>query len=157
VTYLDVWPSYPRLFDFQPTLLVATDDGGPGLEAYGVDSTFIAREGLSAHLGPQVTVLPLHGSPTELWISAVAADPATGRIFIFNRGSQAGATDVFILQPIVTPCPADFNLDGFLDFFDYDEFTYAFEIGDPRSDFNHDGFQDFFDWDEFQTVFETGC
>ncbi len=157
ITFLDVWPHYPRLFDFQPTVLIATDSAGPSIEAYDVDSRFIAREPVSSRLAPSSTVLPLHNPSTELWISALAADPATGRIMVFNRGTSAGTTDVFVLTPIPTPCPADFNLDGFVDFFDYDEFNYAFEIGDPRADFNHDGFMDFFDWDEYQTIFEVGC
>jgi predicted esterase len=54
-------------------------------------------------------------------------------------------------------CPADFNRDGFLDFFDYDDFVAAFESGAPRSDFNRDGFLDFFDYDAFVLAFETGC
>jgi hypothetical protein len=54
-------------------------------------------------------------------------------------------------------CSADFNQDGFLDFFDYDEFVGAFETGDPRTDFNLDGFLDFFDYDAFVQAFEIGC
>ena len=54
-------------------------------------------------------------------------------------------------------CPADINCDGFLDFFDDDEFVAAFEAGDDRGDFNGDGFIDFFDYDAFITAFETGC
>ncbi|XVJ59717.1 MAG: hypothetical protein HEQ23_10060 [Tepidisphaera sp.] len=58
---------------------------------------------------------------------------------------------------LTVTCPADFNDDGFLDFFDYDEFVTAFETGDPRADFNADGFIDFFDYDDFVAAFETGC
>jgi hypothetical protein len=54
-------------------------------------------------------------------------------------------------------CPADFNRDGFLDFFDYDDFVEAFESGDTRADFNRDGFLDFFDYDAFVLAFESGC
>jgi CubicO group peptidase (beta-lactamase class C family) len=55
------------------------------------------------------------------------------------------------------PCAADFNADGFLDFFDLDEFTIAFEEGDVGADFNADGFLDFFDFDDFVRAFEEGC
>jgi hypothetical protein len=63
------------------------------------------------------------------------------------------------------PCAADFNLDGFLDFFDYDAYVACFEgdvngcpNGDPiDADFNFDGFVDFFDYDDFVAAFETGC
>ena len=55
------------------------------------------------------------------------------------------------------PCPADFNHDGFVDFFDYDAFVTAFESGDPAADANNDGFLDFFDYDDFVAAFESGC
>ena len=54
-------------------------------------------------------------------------------------------------------CPADVNGDGFLDFFDYDDFVSAFESGGSVADFNGDGFVDFFDYDDFVGAFETGC
>ena len=58
-------------------------------------------------------------------------------------------------------CPADFNNDGFVDGFDYDDFVACFE-GDPcppgqDADFNGDGFPDGFDYDDFVLAFETGC
>ncbi len=54
-------------------------------------------------------------------------------------------------------CRADFNADGFVDFFDYDGFVAAFEAGSPFADFNRDGFIDFFDYDAYVGVFEAGC
>ena len=58
-------------------------------------------------------------------------------------------------------CPADFNEDGFLDFFDYDDYVACFETGacpaGKTADFNGDQFADFFDYDDFVTAFETGC
>jgi hypothetical protein len=57
-------------------------------------------------------------------------------------------------------CPADFNGDGFLDFFDYDDYVACFEgTGAPgcSADFNGDGFVDFFDYDAYVEAFETGC
>ncbi len=58
-------------------------------------------------------------------------------------------------------CPADFNRDGFIDFFDYDDFVTCFETGvcgeDATADFNGDAFVDFFDYDEFVAAFEVGC
>jgi hypothetical protein len=58
------------------------------------------------------------------------------------------------------PCPADFNGDGFLDFFDYDDYVACFEgSGAPGcdADFNNDGFTDFFDYDDFVLAYEAGC
>ena len=58
-------------------------------------------------------------------------------------------------------CPADFNGDGFLDFFDYDDYVGCFESGvcppGKTADFNGDGFADFFDYSDFVTAFEIGC
>jgi subtilisin family serine protease len=58
-------------------------------------------------------------------------------------------------------CGADFNGDGFLDFFDYDAFVECFEGNacPPRrsADFNADGFADFFDYDAYIEAFEAGC
>ncbi len=54
-------------------------------------------------------------------------------------------------------CPADFNGDGAVDFFDYDDFVVAFEAGLPSADFNGDGAVDFFDYDDFVVAYETPC
>jgi hypothetical protein len=65
-------------------------------------------------------------------------------------------------QPGGTPeCPADFNLDGQVDFFDYVAFVECYEHERcPRfrtPDFNSDVFVDFFDYDAFVEAFENGC
>ena len=62
---------------------------------------------------------------------------------------------------VCNPCPADFNEDGFLDFFDYDGYVNCFESGacppGQTADFNGDGFVDFFDYDAYVAAFEAGC
>jgi hypothetical protein len=72
--------------------------------------------------------------------------------YAVTTGYQAGA---------VVDCRADFNGDGFVDFFDFNDFVDCFEgIACPAgksADFNGDGFADFFDFDEFVAVFEAGC
>jgi hypothetical protein len=59
----------------------------------------------------------------------------------------------------LTPCAcgADFNCDGFVDFFDSDSFNTTFDSGGPGADYNLDGFIDFFDFDDFVTAFDRGC
>jgi hypothetical protein len=52
---------------------------------------------------------------------------------------------------------SDHNGDGFVDFFDYDQFVTDFENGQLVADFNGDGFLDFFDFDDFVGAFEAGC
>ena len=54
-------------------------------------------------------------------------------------------------------CVADFNGDGFVDFFHYLDFVTAFENGDTAADINGDAFLDFFDYLDFVEAFETGC
>lgn len=55
---------------------------------------------------------------------------------------------------------ADFNLDGFVDFFDFDDVVQCIEGGVcPRgrtADENLDSFIDFFDYDAFVADFERG-
>jgi hypothetical protein len=64
-------------------------------------------------------------------------------------------------DPGVPQCGADFNLDGFLDFFDYDEYVQCYEGGRcPRgrtADYNGDNFVDFFDYNAYVEDFERGC
>ena len=58
-------------------------------------------------------------------------------------------------------CPADFNRDCFVDFFDYSDYVTCFEgDGCPAgrsADYNGDGFADFFDYADFVAAFEVGC
>ncbi len=58
-------------------------------------------------------------------------------------------------------CRADYNRDGFVDFFDFDDFVSCFEgvscVAGQDADFNDDGFVDFFDFDDFVLAFEEGC
>ena len=55
------------------------------------------------------------------------------------------------------PCPADFNGDGQVDFFDYLDFVMAYNEEDPAADFNGDGQVDFFDYLDFVEAFSAGC
>ena len=77
-----------------------------------------------------------------------------GGIYTLTGGFWAGG-----VQP--PSCPADFNGDGFLDFFDYDEYVGCFETDvcppGKTADFNGDAFVDFFDYDDYVLAFETGC
>ncbi len=79
-----------------------------------------------------------------------------GQLFVYDNARSGWQG--YLLD---ASCPADFNADGFVDFFDFDDFVACFE-GSPcppgsSPDFNNDGFVDFFDFDDFVTAFETGC
>jgi hypothetical protein len=100
-------------------------------------------------------------TPTYTPDSAGLPDVAMGALglaeLILPGSVRAVLTEVGGPYSSCDACPADFNGDGFLDFFDYDEFVAAYETGDPRTDFNADGFLDFFDYDEFVAAYESGC
>jgi hypothetical protein len=97
--------------------------------------------------------------PAPRWGPAMAYDPANGATVLFG-GTRCGGVangETWELSVGGSFCPADFNGDGFVDFFDYDAFVTAFENGSPDADFNQDCFRDFFDYDGFVEAFETGC
>ncbi len=59
-------------------------------------------------------------------------------------------------------CRADFDGDGFVDFFDFDAYAGCFEDANncpsgKTADFDGDGFVDFFDFDAYVGAFEAGC
>lgn len=55
------------------------------------------------------------------------------------------------------PCPADFNGDGVLNFFDVSRLIVAYNKQDPAADINEDGLINFFDIAMFMTDFTNGC
>jgi hypothetical protein len=68
------------------------------------------------------------------------------------------AADIYTAQFSSSACcPADFNRDGTLDFFDYLDFVQAFDAESPSADFNHDNTVDFFDYLDFAQAFDAGC
>jgi hypothetical protein len=83
--------------------------------------------------------------------------PADGGAYWCEVSNDCGLIISNAAHVTVIPCPADYNMDAFVDFFDYDEFVRDFQDGSPRSDFNGDYFLDFFDYDDFVNAFETGC
>jgi hypothetical protein len=90
-------------------------------------------------------------------------DGASARLRGYAWGENVGWINLDDPTRFVgTSCPADFNCDGFLDFFDYDDFVTAYEGGPTPpcrdgADVNGDGFVDFFDYDDFVAGFEAGC
>ncbi len=54
-------------------------------------------------------------------------------------------------------CPADFNADNTVDFFDYLDFVAAFSSNQSAADFNADTTIDFFDYLDFVAAFSGGC
>jgi hypothetical protein len=59
--------------------------------------------------------------------------------------------------PEITLCPADFNGDNQVDFFDYLDFVSAFDRGNMNADVNFDESLDFFDYLDFVGWYSQGC
>ncbi|MEK6700966.1 MAG: hypothetical protein AABZ53_01785, partial [Planctomycetota bacterium] len=84
---------------------------------------------------------------------------------VFSDLSVVGAhtANLYALRTSAPPpiCPADFDADGTVDFFDYDAFVICFEGGacppGKTADFDGDGTVDFFDYDAFVVAFESPC
>ena len=58
---------------------------------------------------------------------------------------------------LCTLCPADFDNNSILDFFDISLFLSAFLAQDPAADLTNEGIFDFFDVSVFLSFFSTGC
>lgn len=88
----------------------------------------------------------------------VALDGEFAGVLPSGEGLPGGA---FEYSFSVAGCEADFNSDGFVDFFDFDDFVACFEGAacppGQDGDFNGDGFVDFFDFDDYISAFEAGC
>jgi hypothetical protein len=93
--------------------------------------------------------------PSQVSFTATAGEDYIIRVAGFN-----GAAGEYTLHAR-RECPADFNDDGFVDFFDFDDFVACFEgsacPAGKSADFNADGFADFFDFDDFVNAFGLGC
>jgi hypothetical protein len=95
------------------------------------------------------TILPI---TNRMRFKFVANDPGPDSLV------EAAIDDFKVESLICTPaCPADFNRDGNLDFFDYLDFVGAFSTGNPSADFNADTNIDFFDYLDFVGAFSIGC
>ncbi len=85
--------------------------------------------------------------------SPTLAQVGTNVFYNCNVHSNMGAR-ITIVAPL---CPADFNEDGTVDFFDYLDFVDSFSSQQPGSDFNQDGVIDFFDYLDFVDAFSSPC
>jgi hypothetical protein len=111
-------------------------------------------ENLSLYLPPSLAndseATCVWSDATTLYVGGYATDVATGR-------SRA----VIWSRALVRDCVADFNGDGFVDFFDYADYVTCFETSTcppgRTADANGDGFVDFFDYADFVVAFETAC
>ena len=153
------------LYDERGRLVGSDDDDCGGLSA---QLAFGAGVGSRPPVAGGEPFTGADGSlPPGRYYAAVAADGVRFEPVFWgsvNESAQVTSPVVFRVRSNVgqiAPCDADFNCDGFLDFFDYDEYVQCYETGVSTSgrsaDYNGDGFLDFFDYDEFVAAFEVGC
>jgi T5SS/PEP-CTERM-associated repeat protein/predicted outer membrane repeat protein len=101
------------------------------------------------------------GANPALVLGAPVDSGARDDIITLNDTGPRASQAVSVRVSGATPCPPDFNNDGFLDFFDFNDFVDCFEgFACPpgrTADFNRDGFPDFFDFNDFVDAFDRGC
>ena len=87
-------------------------------------------------------------------------NPSTGEIayaqWVLHGKSPVVEMD-FMTIDIIGGCPADFNGDGEVDFFDISAFLSAFSSQHPSADITDDAQWDFFDISAFLIMFSEGC
>lgn len=151
-------PHSGETYSGTPWAFVSGDAGGAGAGAGSMGwrtQTFAQNPNANA----------LRWGTTHTWIFESSTGPVagSGRIELFNPGEAGEASWATVALPVpgAGACPADFNGDSFVDFFDYDSFVTAFEVGGDlvgaAADINGDGFVDFFDYGDFVAVYEQGC
>ncbi|MDX2146876.1 MAG: hypothetical protein SFZ23_05090 [Planctomycetota bacterium] len=80
-----------------------------------------------------------------------------GRSFVGWGFNPTNQLEAYLVRVDTLPCPADFNSDGQVDFFDFLDFAAAFASDDPAADFDQSGQVDFFDYLDFAEEFDLGC
>lgn len=88
---------------------------------------------------------------------AIWSDDKVIRVVGYGYNTLNARNEALLWTYNFSPCVADFNADGFLDFTDFDAFVVAFEGGQMSSDINGDGFLDVSDFDAFVDTFKAGC
>lgn len=103
-------------------------------------------------------LLPPDGTLGDRFGTAVSINnelAAVGASNEYERSDDSGTAYTFTLSAPV--CPADFNNDGSLDFFDISVFLKLFSAHDPIADITKDGHYNFFDISEYLQLFHFGC
>ena len=119
-------------------------------------ATWTSTLSFDAPLPPGAYTVTVSDSVTAggLALDGEIADPNDPLSLPSGNGLAGGAA---VFGFTIIGCPADFNGDGQVDFFDYLDFVVAFDNEDPEADFNGDGQVDFFDYLDFISAFDSGC
>ena len=98
-----------------------------------------------------LTDIPGFQANDQFRIRFTASDLATGSVI------EAAVDAIELSSFDCSPCVADLNGDGTLDFFDVSAFLNAFNASDPIADLDGNGSFDFFDISTFLNAFSAGC
>jgi hypothetical protein len=162
------WSRVGQNLGGRATSLAVFDDGGGaklymGMTADAQQQYFYRLEGnvwTAVDGGVSVPLTPNFPSVFGLYASGDTLH--VGGNFQVAGSQGVAAYGIAAYRGCAEPdCPADFNGDAFLDFFDYADYVTCFEVGTcpagRTADFNGDAFVDFFDYADFVQAFETGC
>lgn len=95
--------------------------------------------------------------PTQNFGMMVQGDESTTNTAV-RFDSRENADPTARPKLIITyRCPADYNNDAIVDFFDYLDFVADFSSSANSADFNGDTVIDFFDYLDFVAAFSSGC
>jgi hypothetical protein len=141
---------------------------GDGTPANGTDYANVTGADFGVNVLSDGTLTGMAWSENTGWINFNTAaalgsnkariDRVSGRFRGYAWGENIGWVNMDNTDKFVgIRCPADFNQDGIVDFFDYLDFVAAFAAFDPLSDFNADTVIDFFDYLDFVAAFSSGC
>ncbi len=142
--------------------LAVSADGSVVVGRSSVGNTTEAFIWTSAEgMRPLSAVLAAAGADVSGWnIRSAFGISDDGRVVCGSGINPSGQIEGWVAV-LPDPCRADFDGDGFVDFFDFDAFAGCFEGGvcppGKSPDFDGDGFVDFFDLDAFVGAFEAGC
>lgn len=144
-------------------ILVAFDDGFPGLQAFDIEGNHLGTEILTVDGQPGGTSrLDVTGCPEQLHLESMTIDPESGRLFLSNQGSLTLCNYLWVLTPTsyscstCAVCAADFNQDGGVDGGDIASFFPDWESSAACADVNQDGGIDGGDIEAFFLVWEAG-
>lgn len=133
---------------------VPSDTGHYEISTCGfLDTVLSVKRGCS---GPEIACNdddPCFGPDYSSYIETPLTAGVDYRIRVATYSGERDVTELTVRRI----CPADFNRDGQVDFFDYLDFIIAFSREQPEADFNRDGQIDFFDYLDFINRFSAGC
>ena len=95
---------------------------------------------------------------SESYARGISSDGVNTYISGYGYNTLTSRNEALLwTRPLPPSCPADFNGDSTVDFFDYLDFVAAFADLSPTADFNNDSVVDFFDYLDFVQAFSVGC